>query len=103
MAGPVKPPVVTVKLQFPVTVGSETITELVFRRMKAKDLDGVEISGITKGGAINFTDIRKVAARVTGQTDHVMGEIDAADFPEVVAIILGFIGLSEKTGETPSP
>jgi len=85
----------TVTLKEPITFGSETITELHLRAPKAKDFVGMPMSGHTGG------DILKLAVRLSGQPDAVIGELSVADFMEVADIIGSFFPDGQPTGPTP--
>jgi hypothetical protein len=85
-------------LKTPVSVGSLTVTELDFRRPKVKDFDGIELKIGDGGMAVDLTSLKKLAGRLCGQTDLVMGEIDIGDLSEVIAVVMGFIFPGPETG-----
>ena len=84
-------------LKSPVALGeSVTVTELNFReKAVASDLRGVKIASLADPTA---EDLLKVAARLTGQTDVLMGKLELLDLWEVLGITAGFLGVGQKTG-----
>lgn len=90
----------TIKLKTPITFGSQTIEELVFRRPKGKDFIGIELKIGSDGLVLDFSSILRLSGRLCGQPDAVMGEIDVADFQEVAGVVMGFIMPSLAIGET---
>ncbi|MEM7422092.1 MAG: phage tail assembly protein [Pseudomonadota bacterium] len=77
----------TITLSQPVEVAGETYTELTFRRMKLKHLSGIHFNlAFSESGDqskthidLNTDDLITVAARLTGVSTVVIGEIDAVD------------------------
>lgn len=87
------------KLTTPVTVGSDTVTELKFReKIVAGDLRGVPMRD-----PMHFEDLLKIAGRLCAQPDPVMNSLEFADAMEVVGVVGGFMAPSPKTGSAPSP
>lgn len=84
----------TVTLKHPITHGSQTITELVFRPLKAKDLRRLQ-SPHTKPMAMTL----ELAGYLSGQTIQVIDELQGEDVQEVIALVGGFIGGSQATGD----
>ena len=84
----------TITLKDPIQFGTETITELQLRAPKAKDFIGMPMSGHTGG------DIIKLAVKLSGQPDAVIGELSIGDFMEVADIIGGFFPDGQLTGPT---
>jgi len=93
----------TVKLKTPITFGSATIGELTFRRPKAKDFAGIELKIGDGGLVLDFSSILRLAGRLCGQPDAVIGEVDIGDFTEITEIVMGFIMPGRPIGETGSP
>lgn len=93
MATPVQPvtfPIV-VPLQYPIQRGQTLISELHFRRGKAKELrlmDG--------GGSIS--EMLDVAAQLCGQPPSVMDEVDMDDIQAVCAAVEKCLPSSRTTG-----
>lgn len=81
-------------LKYPVSIGTLTVTELKLRRMKAKDMRGIGANGASTD------DVIRIAARLSGQLDKVIDELDVEDFMEVSSEVLSFIGDGQATGQT---
>ncbi len=93
---------VVVKLKYPIQGPDGTLVEqLAFRRPIAEDFDGLTLKIGDGGMVVDFTQMRKLAGRVCGQTDVVMRKLDIADMQEVGVLVMGFIGPGPETGETP--
>lgn len=90
--------VAKITLKHPIPYGSETVTELTFRRPKAGDMRGIKING---NGDMSFDDMLTVAQRVTGKPPSVINEIDFEDLQPVFEVIGGFIKAGQQTGKTP--
>src|ERR1044072_4493703 len=68
-------------LKKPIENGSEQITELRFRPLKAKDLRGLPLEGRT------MSHILDIVGKVCGQPPHVVDELTPEDFEEVSSIV----------------
>ncbi len=91
---------ITVKLTHPIQgPGGNLVEELVFRRPVAEDFDGLTLTIGDTGMVIDFTQMRKLAGKVCGQTDVVMRKLDIADMGEVGKLVMGFIEAGQETGE----
>ena len=93
---------VRVQLKYPISRGSETISERTLRRPQFGDIDGCEIVFGEAGAKVSMEILRKIAGRAAGQPDDVMRKLDMVDAMEVSGVVLGFLGLSLPTGGTPS-
>lgn len=82
----------TVKLKEPIHVGSEVISELHFRKPKARDLKVMK----GKGG---MSDLLDLAAALSDQPPSVIGEMGIDDTMEVVQVIGVFMNVGPQTGE----
>lgn len=90
--------VAKITLKHPIQFGSETVSELTFRRPKAGDMRGIKINA---AGDMSFDDMLTVAQRVTGRPPAVINEIDLEDLKPVFDVIGGFIKAGHQTGKTP--
>ncbi|SHE79466.1 Phage tail assembly chaperone protein, E, or 41 or 14 [Loktanella atrilutea] len=80
------PATVTVKLEFPVTFDGKTISELTFRRRKAKDLIATDL---VKG------ETRKHMAMMASMADiplPVIEDLDADDWEEIAEATIPLLG-----------
>lgn len=68
-------------LKKPIQRGSETISELRFRKLKAKDLRSFPIEGRTMGHMLD------IVGKVCAQPPDVMDELSAEDLQEVSSIV----------------
>lgn len=84
----------TLKLQYPVKWGDDTVSHLEFRRLKAKDLRGLP----KDEGA----QAQELVCRSTGQPPSLIGDLDLADFRAAGDIVAGFLGNSQATGDKSS-
>lgn len=73
-------------LKHPIEFGSETVSELEFRRGRLGDL-----KGITLGETLPADTLITIAARLCGKATPLLEKLDADDAGEVVAIALGFV------------
>ena len=82
------------KLTEPVPMGSETVTELEFRKPTGKDLRGMagDPTGYTLGTFLDF------ASDLTGEPPAVFDALCLEDTMAVVAIAGGFIASGRPTG-----
>lgn len=84
---------ITIKLDYPVQYGSETISEVtITRRMQVKDLKGTGMLDDTERGI-------KLVERLTGQPPKVVEELDAIDFQRISGIIESFLSPSPVNGK----
>jgi len=75
------------KLKHPITLGSETITELEFRG----PLKGKHVKGIPLGNAMCMEHILMVGGRLCAQPPSVMAELEGEDLFAVMGITSGFL------------
>lgn len=68
-------------LKTPIQWGTDTIGELRFRKLKAKDLRGMPIEGRT------MSHVLDVVGKVCGQPAPVIDELSAEDLQEVSSIV----------------
>lgn len=68
-------------LKSPIQNGSDTITELRFRKLKAKDMRGFPMENRTMGHVLD------IVGKVCGQPPNVIDELSAEDLEEVSSII----------------
>lgn len=86
-------------LKVPVEQGSVTISELSFRRAKAKDFRGLALTVNPDGSTkIVMGDMMNLAARLAGVPPSVVDELDPEDLMEVIGLAVGFIGTGQPTG-----
>lgn len=85
-----------IKLKRPITLGSEVIDELAFRRGRMGDLKGLPL----RLDDVPWDALMTVAGRLTGQPTAVIERIDAEDAGEVVSRALGFYMGCLTTGPT---
>jgi hypothetical protein len=88
---------VTLKLRKPITLGSQTITELTFRPIKGKDLRRLK-EPAERAMAMTL----ELAGLLSGQTTQVIDEIEGEDLQEVLRVVSGFFGATPGTGTEPS-
>lgn len=67
-------------LKRPITVGTETVTELRFRAPKAKDMRSFPLEGRTIGHVLD------IVGKLCGQPTVVIDELSAEDLEEVSSI-----------------
>lgn len=79
------------KLQHPVAWGSETISELKFRRPKGGDLMHIN-------GTPTMEDLGKLASKVSNTEMAVIKELDIDDYMKVMEIVGDFFTSSLPTG-----
>lgn len=83
----------TINLEHPITMGTETIEHLHFARpLCAGDMRGVPV------GNMCFEHITLVAGRLCGQPPKVMESLQGEDFTAVVDVMTLFLGSGRKTG-----
>lgn len=83
-----------VKLKHPVSHGSETISELAFRRGRLADMKGVSMGLLS----VEADVLMKIAGRMCGQPSAVIEQLDEDDAAEVMRIALGFYMRCLQTG-----
>lgn len=81
-----------IKLKFPVEVDGQTYAELTMRRCKVKDRRAA-----TKQW--NTDEDREIGliANLCDVTPKVIEELDAADYKDLLAVLVGFIGSAMPT------
>lgn len=85
----------THKLLTPVEHGSETITELVFRRRPvAKDVRGICIDRLNDGD-----NLVPLIARLTGNPPSLIDKVDLVDLLECGGLLGGFFPNGPRTGK----
>lgn len=78
-------PVLTIKLDYPVKHGEDTISELVFdRRPKAKDFKGLS------AGNMSFDETWLLVSRLTAVPVPVINELDISDAAKVMKGVASF-------------
>ena len=83
----------TIKLEYPIEFGKETITEiLIARRMRVGDLSGVVAENQTAD------DMMTVASRLCEQPMKVIKTLDLVDWSKVIAIVKEFMVPFQETG-----
>jgi hypothetical protein len=85
---------VTVRLKSPIQFGSDTISELTFRKGRAGDMRGLDFNG----RSVSMDTLMTVASRLSGQPTAVIALIDEEDCGEVFSIATGFIEKCLTTG-----
>jgi hypothetical protein len=75
----------TVPLKYPIQFGSETITQLEFRRGKAGDMKGISLKD-----EVPANDLMLIASRLCGRAPKVIELVDIEDIGEVTDIALDF-------------
>jgi hypothetical protein len=95
----------TIKLSKPVLVGSgedgdvKKVEELVFR----EEIVAGDLRGIPMRDPPFWDDLLKIAGRLCGQPDVVINKLSFQDANEVAALVGGFTGVGQPTGNKPSP
>lgn len=88
-----KQPIAIIVLDYPIQVGSETITEIkINRRPKAGDLMDM------KSGEQTLGDIMKIVSKISGETMETVKELDLEDLQKVSEVVQNFLGNSPKIG-----
>lgn len=83
----------TLELKHPVQFGSQIITEIHYRRPKAKDLKRIKPEQLETGDLINLF------ASISDQDPPVIDELDAVDILVAVQLVGGFLAPGQETGE----
>ena len=86
---------VTYPLKHPVTIGSETHTEVVIGRIKGKHMRALPADKAD----YNMGVIMDLAAQVMGESSVLLDEIDAEDLMEVCGIVGERLAGGLPTGE----
>lgn len=82
-------------LKEPIKFGEDTITELEFRKAKAKDLRKLPTNPSTG-------DVIDLAGRLCNQPPRVMDELGIDDLMEVMEVVSDFLPVSRQTGKSAS-
>ena len=82
----------TLKLKHPIEFGSETISELVVRRPKARDFRGLPAKP-------TFGDILDMAGKLVGQPKAVIDDLDTEDLMPLMDMVGDFLPSSLTTGK----
>lgn len=85
----------TLKLKSPIQWGSETITELVISKPKAKNIRGLPQEPKTG-------DLLDLAASLCAQPPRMIDELDIEDVTALMEIIGSFLSPGRQTGGNPS-
>ncbi len=88
-------PAATLQLNHPFQWGKEIVSELQFRRIKAKDLRQI-------GSMDDTAASLQLIANATGMTPKQVDELDSEDLMEAQKIIKGFMPKPQETGEKSS-
>ena len=86
----------TVKLNDPITFGSEIIAELTIQQPKAKHFKGLSLK------MDSFSDMLDFTGRLSGQPNAVIEELSFQDMQAVFAGLESFLQTGQATGKTPS-
>lgn len=86
----------TVVLQFPVTWGSEQVSELTINRPKVKDLKGLNLKAIEESA----TEQVKLLSRLCGQPAAFFDEIDMQDYQKIMLVLMSFFPDSPMSGDS---
>lgn len=94
----------TIQLAHPIQLGSESITELKFQRLKAKHLRGLPPFVTTDEGKteFGFDFLLILASRLCAEHSAVIDELEGEDIFEVVGVVGDFFGDSPLTLKMPS-
>ncbi len=82
---------VVLKLSKPISVGSETIENLEFREMVAKDIRGMKLPPSTD-------DLLNLGGKLCGQPPSVIDKLPARDTMRMLEIVGNFMGDGPATG-----
>lgn len=85
---------VTVCLHDPIQVGEETVSELKFKKPKAKHLRGLDL------GKMNVDDFLKLASNLTAEPPSTLDELSFKDLAEVTGVMNSFLDDFLKDGKT---
>jgi hypothetical protein len=81
-------------LKTPITVGTETITEINVGAIKGKHLRSLPVDS----ASYTMDVIMNLAAKITGQPAIVFDEMDAADLTEICEIVGERLAGGQQTG-----
>lgn len=84
-----------VRLRYPIEWGSESITQLTFRRGRLGDIKAMRLSK-----EVPTDQLVTIASRLSGQPTQVIEKLDVDDAGEVLAIALDFYGRCLGAGKT---
>ena len=84
----------TYLLKEPVTMGTVVVTEINFRKPKAKDLRSL-------GVQMNVDELLKFAQALSDHPRYVFDEMSIQDAQEVMALVSDFFVNGQPTGLTP--
>lgn len=85
----------TIKLKVPIQFGTQTISELTFRKPKAKDFRRLP------AGPASMGDILDLVGQLTAQPKAVIDELDVDDMSEVCGMVESFMPSGPATGPKP--
>jgi hypothetical protein len=88
---------VVYKLKTPIEINDTVISELAFRRPKAKDMRGFPADGFKL-----MDDVLTLIGRLSGKLPDVIDELSIEDLSEVSSLIETFTASSPVTGSAPS-
>jgi len=77
----------------PVALGSITVTEIQFRKPKAKDLRAL-------GTQMNVNELLNLAQAISDQPKFVFDELCIADAQAVMSLVSDFFAVGQQTGQT---
>jgi hypothetical protein len=87
-------------LMRPVKLGREEITEFTLREeTTVADIYGLTLSAIQNP---KTEDVLLVLGRISGQPDHVLGQLSVPDFNILTLYVIGFLGSGLPTSGTAS-
>lgn len=94
---PTKEPVerVIVKLERPVTAGSETVREIAIRPCFAEDMDDLPMEP-------KMGDMRRLLGRLSGQPDHITAKMNPSDLTRCFEVVGNFLQPGPATGASSS-
>jgi len=91
-ASEAKPASKTIKLEYPISWGEETISEIEIKRPKGKHMRKL-------GGNVTMDEMLEIAQKCSAQPKSVFDEMDGQDVLKVAEVIGDFLGSGQKTGE----
>ena len=86
----------SLKLKHPVVSGSETVTELKFKKATMGDLGDLKI-----GSEMSMKSLYPVAAKLSGQPLHIIEGLDPEDGMEVLDHLGKLLPSGRQTSNTP--
>lgn len=84
---------VTITLAHPITFGSQMVTELRFRPLKAKDLRRMQAPPER-----SLAMLLELASFLSGETEQIIDELESDDLHKVLEVVGGFFAGSQPTG-----